>query len=83
MAANPKRWMGAARKRMERKGTTGSLRAIAQRRGLLSGKDDNLNESDIRTLYSSAQRSGDTKLIRKVVQAANMMGVRLPKPKEK
>ena len=83
MADSDKRWMASARSRMERKGTTGSLRAIAQRRGLISGKDDKLTPSDVRTLFTSAQRSHDIKLLRKALQAANMMNVKLPSSKKK
>jgi len=51
-----KRWMGPARARMESKGTTGSLRAIAQKRGLLSGEKDTLTEQDLSRLAKAASK---------------------------
>ncbi len=77
------KWMQAARKRMKRKGTTGSLRAIAQKRGLVKGEKDKLTASDLRTLHSSATKSGNTALMKKVQFAASAMKVSLPKAKEK
>lgn len=51
-----KRWMGPAAAKMERKGTTGSLRAIAQKRGLLSGDKDALTEQDLGRLAKAASK---------------------------
>jgi len=71
--AQVEKWMGPARERMERKGTAGSLREIARRRGMLAGKKENLTCGDIASLKASAKRSGDTKLMRKATMAGNMM----------
>lgn len=51
-----KKWIGPAAAKMERKGTTGSLRAIAQRRGLLSGEKDALTEQDLSRLATAASK---------------------------
>ena len=77
------KWMGKARAGMEKRGTVGSLRAIAKKRGLLSGKDDKLTADDLKTLMAAARRMKDTALMRKVMQAANMMGAKIgPAPKK-
>lgn len=75
--AEPKKWMGKARARMERKGTVGSLRAKDPTPG-----DKKLSDQDLRTLWSRAQRTGDTALKRKVLFAANARGMKLPKSKK-
>ena len=68
--------------KMEKGGTVGSLRAIAQRRGLLKGKEDTLTTQDIARLKAAALRmkGKDGKmtaegltLFRKTQAAANMM----------
>lgn len=64
-----KKWIGPMRKRMEKKGTVGSLRAIAQRRGLLASKGDSLTCSDIAKL----KKSSDPKIVKKATAAGNMM----------
>jgi len=51
-----KRWMGPVATKMEKAGTTGSLRAIAQRRGLLKGEEDTLTEQDLNTLAAAARK---------------------------
>ena len=51
-----KRWMGPMKARMERKGAVGSLRAIAQRRGLLKGEKDTLTEADLNSLAVAARK---------------------------
>ncbi len=56
--AGKKKWIGPARSRMERKGTVGSLRAIAQKKGLLSGPEDTLTEQDLDRLAAMAKRMG-------------------------
>jgi len=80
--AKTDRWMGPVAAKMEKKGTTGDLRAIAQRRGLLKGKDDTLTEADLTTLANAARKmkGKDGKLtaegldlIRKVGFAKNAM----------
>lgn len=77
-----KRWMGPEAARQEKAGTTGSLRAIAQKRGLLSGEKDTLTEADLNTLANAARKmkGKDGKLspqglelIRKVGFAKNAM----------
>jgi len=77
-----KKWMKAARARMEKRGTTGWLRSQAQRRGLLSGKEDTLTESDLSSLEAAARRQkgaegkltpAGLRLLRAVTQARNMM----------
>ena len=64
--AKPSRWMAKARAGMKKRGTEGSLRAKDPTPG-----DKGLSESDLRTLWARAQRSGDTALKRKVIFAAN------------
>jgi len=77
-----KRWMGPVAAKMEKAGTTGSLRAIAQRRGLLSGEKDTLTEADLSTLAAAARKmkgkdgklsAQGLELIRKVNFARNAM----------
>jgi len=51
-----KRWMGPVAAKMESKGTTGSLRAIAQRRGLLKGGEDTLTAQDLSRLAAAASK---------------------------
>ena len=65
------KWMQAARTRMQRKGTVGSLRTRATREGVLSGKDDALTSSDLDKLAAIAKRRNDGALMRKVNFARN------------
>jgi hypothetical protein len=51
-----KKWIGPVRAKMERAGTTGSLREIARRRGLLKGEEDTLTEQDLSRLAAIARR---------------------------
>lgn len=70
-----KKFIGPAVARMKRKGTVGSLRAVAQRRGLLSGKEDTLTEADLDRLAAAARKMGGEKgaaLMRKVNFAKNV-----------
>ena len=60
------KWMGALRERMEAKGTVGSLRAAAKKRGLIKG-DESLSMADLSKLEKSEG------LKKKVVAARNMM----------
>lgn len=76
--AQAKKWMGKARRSMERRGTVGSLKAKDPTPG-----DKKLTDADLRTLWARAQRTGDTALKRKIVFAANARGMKLPKSKEK
>lgn len=64
-----KKWMAGAVEEMEE----GSLRAIAKRHGLLRSEKDTLSFTDLDKLESMARRRGDTKLLRKVIMARNMM----------
>lgn len=64
-----KKWMQPARRRMERKGTVGSLRETAQRKGLLAGKGDTLTCGDIAKL----KKSKDPAIVKKATMAGNMM----------
>jgi hypothetical protein len=68
------KWIGPMTEKMKRKGTTGSLRAIAAKSGLLKGKGDTLTSQDLSILAARAKRTNDTKLLRKVVAAKNMIG---------
>jgi len=76
-----KKWMGPEAARQEKAGTAGSLRAIAQRRGLIKG-EETLTEADLNTLANAARKmkGKDGKLspqglelIRKVGFARNAM----------
>jgi len=51
-----KRWMGPVAAKMERTGTAGSLRAVAQKRGLIKGKGDTLTEQDLNRLAAAASK---------------------------
>lgn len=51
-----KKWMQRESKRQEKAGTKGSLREVAKRRGLLSGKEDTLTKSDLDSLERAAKR---------------------------
>lgn len=64
-----KKWMAGAVEEMEE----GSLRAIAKRHGLLRSEKDTLSFTDLDKLESIARRRKDTKLLRKVIMARNMM----------
>ena len=64
----PSKWMGALRERMEAKGSVGSLRAVAKKRGLIKG-DESLSFSDLNALGKGAGSS----LAKKVNAARNMM----------
>jgi len=64
-----KKWIAPMKRKMKRAGTVGSLRAIAQRRGLLAGKGDSLTCSDIAKL----KKSSDPKIVKKATAAGNMM----------
>lgn len=60
--AGATKWIAAAKERMERKGTVGSLRAIAKRRGLLESATDTLSKSDLSKLSKGASSSLRKKL---------------------
>jgi hypothetical protein len=73
-----KKFLAKARAGMERRGTKGSLRRIAQKRGLISGKQDALTESDLAKLQAAAARMPEgsaqrTALMRKIQFARNAM----------
>lgn len=65
------KWMQGARNKMEKAGTVGSLRAIAQRKGILSGPKDELTAADCDKLMAAAKKSGDMKLFKKALFAKN------------
>lgn len=75
-----KKWMGAARQRMERRGTVGSLSKQDPTPG-----DKGLSDADLRSLWAKAQRTNDTALKRKILFAANARKppLKLSKSKEK
>ena len=73
MAAKVNKWMQGLKERMEKKGTTGSLRAIAKKRGLLKDEKDTLTTADANVLIASAKKEKNTKLLRKALAAKNMM----------
>lgn len=68
-----KKWIGRARKRMEKRGTVGSLRA----KDPTPGEDKKLSDSDLRTLWARAQRTNDKALMKKVQFAAGVRGMKL------
>jgi hypothetical protein len=70
------KWMAGMKRRMVARGTVGSLRAAAQRRGMLSGKEDMLTGGDLDRLGSIAKKTKNTALARKVNAARNMMSRR-------
>lgn len=72
------KWIGPVRKRMERRGTVGSLRAQDPTPG-----DKKLSDADLRSLWAKAKSTKNAKLRRKVLFAANVRGLRLSKSKEK
>lgn len=67
-----RKWIQKAVRRMERKGTKGSLRAYAQRRGIIK-KGERLNASALTKLNRIAERTGNTALKKKVNFARNIM----------
>ena len=54
----------------------GALRAAAKRRGLLDDDDDTLSKKDLFSMESSAKKSGDVKLLRRVRLARTLMQMR-------
>ena len=68
-----KKFIAAAKRRMVAKGTVGSLRAIASRHGMLSGKEDHLTPEDLSRLSAIAKKTKNTALAKKVGFARNMM----------
>ena len=79
------KWMGPARAKMEKKGTAGSLRKIAQEKGMLGGKGDSLTPEDLSRLEAMARKMKDAKghmtqqgmaLFRKVQFAKRAMKVK-------
>lgn len=50
----------------------GALRRTAARMGLLRGKDDKLSKTDLRKLEAYARRTGNTKLLRRVLLARTL-----------
>lgn len=75
--AEPKKWMGKARRGMERRGTVGSLRAKDPTPG-----DKKLTDADLRTLWARAGRTGDKALMKKVQFAAAARGMKLGQAKK-
>src|SRR3990167_10916365 len=54
----------------------GALRAAAKRRGLLDDDDDTLSKKDLFSMESSAKKSGDVKLLKRVRLARTLMQMR-------
>lgn len=72
------KWMGDARKRMEKKGTVGSLSKKDPTPG-----DKKLTDADLRTLWAKAHRTKDSALLKQVLFAANARGLKLSSSKGK
>lgn len=73
-----KKWMQGARAGMEKRGTVGSLKSKDPTPG-----DKKLTDDDLRKLWKRAQSTGDLKLKRKVLFAANARGLKLGSSKGK
>ena len=54
----------------------GALRETARRMGLLKGKDDKLSEADLDRMERAARRSGNVKLLRRVLLARTLRKMR-------
>lgn len=67
-----KKFIQKAKRRMVAKGTVGSLRAAAARKGMLKGKGDTLTPEDLDRLAAIAKRTKNTELARKVNFARNI-----------
>ena len=50
----------------------GALRRTAARLGLLRGENDKLSKTDLRKLEARARRTGNTKLLRRVLLARTL-----------
>lgn len=67
-----KKWIQKVRYKMEREGTVGALRRTARQMGLLRGKEDTLTLSDLNRMEAHARKTGNTRLLRRVLFAKNV-----------
>ena len=72
-----KYWMQSARRRMEARGTVGDLH-----RALGIPRDRPITNAQLIAAWRRAKRSGNTRLLRMILFAANARGLKLPKVRE-